>query len=1291
MIKQFFYFKCFKVLVEALYIQHFVTSQISNNEGWKIQNPYNGATVLLTNCAGNIIFGGYQVFGCFSTARTELMKYFILPPHYNLRIDIRHWKIDDWLATQNFNIIADQQSQSWRYTANTGPNLCGGSGADQNSPIHLSNRQHTLNSVIARFFSDCNNNNFWGITDFELTVLECYSGCQFCLDSTVDCTMWILWKSHFDLQNLNNGFEGWIKNSFPVFQYITNNYFQIKMLGINQGESAINNFILPDHRSFIIQFRVEYLSNLPQTFRIYLNDEQQLEFISNSRKYVDYRSDIINDSRNQIKLEIRSINGRIAIRELSIILRGPINLISCIDNNLEPFDGCFAKQESCQQGCIFCVKGECLMCDTQWIYNELNNNCEPLCGDKYIIANEQCDDGNDFPFDGCHQCQFSCPLNCQNCIFGQCQVCITGYYYFNGICNQIYQNFFEETVLIQNNNLKGNQISSTYYGDINLKQIAIYYYERSILINEFEMFQFQCKPFCEVCVYGKCMKCLDNYLLLKNQCISRITKGIFLFEDGIHTSTNEIGCYKCHESCQIQCLQCLNSYCILCKDGWQLFNGYCVQICGDNQVAIISQEQCDSNLDDCLNCNIVCPQNCQYCQNTKECLVCNESYIVIEHECQLTCNKECKICDKSTCLDDYSNQDINIDEIQNSICGDGIEQQQELCDDGNNIQFDGCFNCQYSCPLNCLNCLDGICFKCEQQFQLIDHQCYEQYCGNGIKYQDEQCDDGNIIDADGCSSNCQIEVHYKCHENYYGQSECQYYKSPYMMLKLLNQTFNKYYIQISFSQEIYFNDNYVLESLFNINIDNIKNEDYAIKLESNYQPTINQILNYQFILEITLFISTNTTQSNILLVNEALNQNDMKLINPFQKIILKEYIQMTQADFDKTRKLTQYQQVMITTQGIMSVISIISGNFQMLVEILDNLQYISYLKYININYPENLYLFFESTNIISINPILEYFTIRENFEIYLYQDYIQSQYKLKYYSLNAHLITNLQFFFIQVFTVFVLAILLKTICYIFLKLCDKKRTQKFISFKFESLTQKILFKIQSFIYNIFHQIFIFACQFNLNGVQNILLANAWDLLFKTFLYLTSQSGNDKVSIIQAILSYLLLASLGYTLIILLKHSFLKKKQRLNNRYKVLYLIKQFFFCYYLICFQKDQFIQLVMLITTNLIYLIVLIKVEFNLQTLEKIQIIIQEISIIAFTFTSMFYLLDYNYLIDAQNQITLGFSQIYFLISGLLWIFIKYIILIYQRIKQNCLQRMKKQKLKNLRKATHLIFEVVS
>lgn len=114
------------------------------------------------------------------------------------------------------------------------------------------------------------------------------------------------------------------------------------MLVLNKWDSAITYLTLPDHDSLIIQLRIEYITALPITVHIYINDKWKYGLIS-SKKYVDYKSWTINDNSNKIKLEIYSEDGTACIRELSIILRGPINLIKCVDDNLVPFDGCFAK------------------------------------------------------------------------------------------------------------------------------------------------------------------------------------------------------------------------------------------------------------------------------------------------------------------------------------------------------------------------------------------------------------------------------------------------------------------------------------------------------------------------------------------------------------------------------------------------------------------------------------------------------------------------------------------------------------------------------------------------------------------------------------------------------------------------------------------------------------------------------------------------------------------------------------------------------------------------------------
>jgi len=42
-------------------------------------------------------------------------------------------------------------------------------------------------------------------------------------------------------------------------------------------------------------------------------------------------------------------------------------------------------------------------------------------------------------------------------------------------------------------------------------------------------------------------------------------------------------------------------------------------------------------------------------------------------------------------------------------CGDMIAVSNEECDDGNNIDFDGCSNCKNQCQSTCTKCVKGIC------------------------------------------------------------------------------------------------------------------------------------------------------------------------------------------------------------------------------------------------------------------------------------------------------------------------------------------------------------------------------------------------------------------------------------------------------------------------------------------------------------------------------------------------------------------------------------------------------
>jgi cysteine-rich repeat protein len=66
-----------------------------------------------------------------------------------------------------------------------------------------------------------------------------------------------------------------------------------------------------------------------------------------------------------------------------------------------------------------------------------------------------------------------------------------------------------------------------------------------------------------------------------------------------------------------------------------------------------------------------------------------------------------------------------VDTAPQPVCGNGMIESGETCDDGNQVPCDGC-----------------------------DDQCILEACGDGKVRCLEQCDDGNVVDGDGCDANC---------------------------------------------------------------------------------------------------------------------------------------------------------------------------------------------------------------------------------------------------------------------------------------------------------------------------------------------------------------------------------------------------------------------------------------------------------------------------------------------------------------------------------------------------------
>jgi cysteine-rich repeat protein len=80
------------------------------------------------------------------------------------------------------------------------------------------------------------------------------------------------------------------------------------------------------------------------------------------------------------------------------------------------------------------------------------------------------------------------------------------------------------------------------------------------------------------------------------------------------------------------------------------------------------------------------------------------------------------------------------------VCGNGIRGQDEVCDDGGEEEG--------GCSDNCRVVSAG--------FQCGDFGCQRSRCGDGVWDLPEQCDDGNDNNGDGCSRECQGEPGYVC-------------------------------------------------------------------------------------------------------------------------------------------------------------------------------------------------------------------------------------------------------------------------------------------------------------------------------------------------------------------------------------------------------------------------------------------------------------------------------------------------------------------------------------------------
>ncbi|CAD8103015.1 unnamed protein product [Paramecium primaurelia] len=911
---------------------------IKNN--WCLQKGSSA----ISDYSGESYFGGSNEF----KKDTLLQNYYQLPPHSQVIIQIRAIFSS---CIQSFEVQLDDAIQTIDYGL-----------LFTSQPVDL--ELNYFHSSKSAFFSlqvtqksGCSNpNTWWGVFAIQIHVSDCQDGKDYCQPGSN--SLWTILNSNLNFQPTDWNFS--LASSQNQYMFKD---FIIQFLRYSSSFVLQKQVLVPYPTKVKLQFKL-FFKNSPSQIIISINNLQIVWPINN---YYQYYQDCNINFQLIYSIEIDIHHHKSDLLSIDLLLNENFG-----NNEVSIFDFVVYYQEQNivqlpSLGCQNQIGQQCISCEQGWQYDSLKQNCSPICGNRIQQGYEECDDGNEISNDGCNNCKFQCSLDCQKCQFGKCliqsnsnnlnqldalskiQDCIhaKGYYY-DSLLNDCLSICGDRIITLEEECDDGNSLLND--GCSNCK--------------------FICSDNCLDCQFGKCYQCHQGYKIQQFKCISDCGDQIINVDETCDDGNNIRfdGCHQCQSSCQLQCLFCYNSLCIQCLQGWNLIEGKCEQNCGDGQVALMSNEQCDDpNNNNCIDCLFqFCQDNCQFC-NQNTCITCFFPFQMIN----------------GVCL---------------PICGDSIVTLEfEQCDDGNDIPFDGCHECQYSCSYGCQECeYDNIYKECEQNVFDLDLQtgnnnqiiqCNPNYvlienvcvnlCGNGqLNSQYEECDDGNNNGGDGCSSLCNLERFFECinHEN--SLTICSFVKPPDLNLNRLSDKQNQtQIIELTFSEQVKLNHPSFLEEIVIFKINPQVTHELTILPIQNLTNYLNDPV-YQIIIQFYQSIENPILEIEISKFAIS-NQFDIELLNFNKSVSLGTPFVMSAITKQQVVSIVKFNDAMIYSMVSIAGLAMVTGNMVMILNLLDLLQSLSYIRYMQYQFPPNLRQFLETYTKVSLSPILDYFQVDE--------------------------------------------------------------------------------------------------------------------------------------------------------------------------------------------------------------------------------------------------------------------------------------------------------------------------
>jgi len=286
-----------------------------------------------------------------------------------------------------------------------------------------------------------------------------------------------------------------------------------------------------------------------------------------------------------------------------------------------------------------------------------------------------------------------------------------------------------------------------------------------------------------------CLSCLSfNQVLYDYTCLNQCPLH-YTPLSGVCYCTIKLTALACHESCE-KCFNLASDGCVSCKEGRYLHGNQCLTQCPSGFYP---------DFKECLPCS----SSCVICNSGDNCIACADYYYKSNNICKSIDDcydgtygdretSTCKECSEA-CIGCTGRNNDQCSEC-NYIKGYRRDQsgacQVVSCTEGSYVEIDKeskVISCA-SCPNNCKSCDNSqsciecksntiakstqngtICETCSVGYYSEKGKCkgiiqynHVEICGDGLNLGQNECDDGNKVDGDGCSSDCRIEYGFEC-------------------------------------------------------------------------------------------------------------------------------------------------------------------------------------------------------------------------------------------------------------------------------------------------------------------------------------------------------------------------------------------------------------------------------------------------------------------------------------------------------------------------------------------------